>query len=63
MGTLVLALLAVAIGFAVYAFAFRAEPGLYLELKLYRDGDDETFLLDRRDVVWWIVLRLRASKT
>ena len=60
---LVLALLAVAIGFAVYAFTFRVEPGLYLELKLYRDGDDETFLLDRRDVVWCVFAEAVAPPT
>ena len=60
---LLLVLLAVAVGLAVYVFALRPEPGLYLELKLLRDGVDESSLLDRGDVVWCVFAEAVAPPT
>ena len=60
---LVLALLAVAVGSAVYVLALKPEPGLYLELRLLRDGVDESPLLDRGDVVWCVFAEAVAPPT
>lgn len=60
---LLLVLLAVAVGSAVYVFALRPEPGLYLELRLLRDGVDESPLLDRGDVVWCVFAEAVAPPT
>lgn len=60
---LVLALFAVIVGSVVYVFALKPEPGLYLELKLVRDGIDETSLLERSEVVWCVFAEAVAPPT
>jgi hypothetical protein len=60
---LALVLLAAAVGSAVYVFALRPVPGLYLELKLLRDDVDESSLLDRGDVVWCVFAEAVAPPT
>ena len=60
---LVLVLLAAAVGSAVYVFALKPEPGLYLELRLLRDDVDESSLLDRGDVVWCVFAEAVAPPT
>jgi len=60
---LVLASLVVIAGSAVYVFALKPEPGLYLELKLVRGNVDESSLLDRSDVVWCVFAEAVAPPT